>query len=225
MNKRILWDLGNETWELKVDSDEIRHFEIISRKHITNQDQVSMEEVVSLLPECPVPVEAIRHIISSDWEITEKEGECVSPPPLQPAMQNQQPLKREKTLRPSKVAKELKLQRQSSQLRPLQPLSPHPSDLILQAGLQEEQHPLTHPKNSKKTKKNEDSSSESSSVLHDPSQLWSSLSQWIPPTALYQPSLHQQAVLEMSEKTVHIHVSPKRLSHYHQRHGKLRVGP
>jgi hypothetical protein len=31
-----------------------------------------------------------------------------------------------------------------------------------------------------------------------PTELWSALSQWIPPNALYQPSLHHQAFLELS---------------------------
>ena len=32
-----------------------------------------------------------------------------------------------------------------------------------------------------------------------PTELWLSLSQWIPPNALFQPSLHHQAILELSD--------------------------
>jgi hypothetical protein len=35
-----------------------------------------------------------------------------------------------------------------------------------------------------------------------PTELWLSLSQWIPPNALFQPSLHHQAILELSDKPV-----------------------
>jgi len=37
-----------------------------------------------------------------------------------------------------------------------------------------------------------------------PMQLWSSLSQWIPASALFQPSLHHQAMLDLSDKPIHI---------------------
>ena len=193
INTRIIWDLGNEVWELEEGSEEIRHFEVISRKQITGQEQVTMEEELSLLPECPVPREAICHAVGSEWKITEKEVAHNEQPPSQPLKQNLQhspPLK----------------QRQVRSKPPLQAKV----NVKPKAQSTEEQHHLTQPISNKKTKKAEDSSSETcSSAAQDPNQLWSSLSQWIPPTALYQPSLHHQAVLDMSEKTVHIHVSPR----------------
>jgi hypothetical protein len=61
-------------------------------------------------------------------------------------------------------------------------------------------------------KKNWEEESQSSQISVSPSQdlrhLWSSLSEWIPASALYQPSLHSQAFLELSDKPVHIFVSP-----------------
>jgi hypothetical protein len=38
---------------------------------------------------------------------------------------------------------------------------------------------------------------------------WTSLSHWIPPSALYQPSLHHEALLELSDKSIHIVISKK----------------
>jgi len=250
-----LWDLGNEVWELQNDSDsnEIRHFEVISRKQIYDQEQVSMEEVVSLLPECPIPVEAIRHIIGSEWQITEKEEEHIEQLPSPLEKKNPPPLKRQA---PSQTSKELEARQQplllsqqrnqlqssqgQQQTRQQQPLplqqpqlhpqhsqSSHPlnSEDVLPKH-QEEQPPLTQKRSSKKTRKTEETYSEScsSTTPENPNQLWSSLSQWIPPTALYQPSLHHQAVLDMTDKTVHIHVSPKRTFHP-QRHSKHRQDP
>lgn len=41
---------------------------------------------------------------------------------------------------------------------------------------------------------------------------WTSLSHWIPLHALNQPSLHHQALLELSDKSIHIVISKKRKS-------------
>jgi hypothetical protein len=42
-----------------------------------------------------------------------------------------------------------------------------------------------------------------------PTELWLSLSQWIPPNALFQPSLHHQAILELLEQPNPTFVVPK----------------
>ena len=261
---RILWDLGNEVWEI-IDqgSKELRHFQIISRKMNNHGDKVTMEEVITILPECPIPVNTIRHSIGPDWEITE----YIEQPPLLLEKQPLQPLKREKTLplplhhqqqnlqalprhQQRVQAKAQGLQVQGLQVQndnqhqhmkdsppmlkktsrrqmkqQLQPLNLQDSDSEQQQHHESEQqqqkdsqHPLTQTKNSKKTK---DSSSESSQQSHNSKQLWSSLSQWIPATALYQPSLHQQAVLDLLEKTVHIQFSPKRYQSQTKGQGKF----
>ena len=216
MNTRIIWDLGNQVWELEEGSEEIRHFEVISRKQINGQEQVTMEEELLLLPECPVPREAICHAVGSEWKITEKEVGHNEQPPLQPEKQNSQhspPLKQMQVLPKPLLQAKAK------------------ADANAKEQSKEEQHHLTQPISNKKTKKSEDSSSETcSSAAQDPNQLWSSLSQWIPPTALYQPSLHHQAVLDMSEKIVHIHVSPRQSkyskpSYRPQKYSKVPQGP
>jgi hypothetical protein len=213
MNTRIIWDLGNEVWELEEGSEEIRHFEVISRKQINGQEQVTMEEELSLLPECPVPREAISHVVGSEWKITEKEPmekevRHNEQPPSQPLKQS---LPHSPPLKQRQVRSKPLLQAKAK------------ADANAKAQSKEEQHHLTQPISNKKTKKTEDSSSETySSAAQDPNQLWSSLSQWIPPTALYQPSLHHQAVLDMSEKTVHIHLSHKQSSYRPQKFLKHR---
>jgi hypothetical protein len=60
--------------------------------------------------------------------------------------------------------------------------------------------------------------SPSHSASANSKQLWSSLSEWIPSSALYQPSLHSQAFLEISEKPIHIFVSPTGNAASHRRH-------
>jgi hypothetical protein len=47
-----------------------------------------------------------------------------------------------------------------------------------------------------------------------PTELWLSLSQWIPPNALFQPSLHHQAILELSDKPIQTFV-PQQLRPQH----------
>jgi len=120
-----VWDLGNEMWELK--NDTLSHIRIESR--IINED--NLEEIVELLQESPIPLEAIPRMVKG-WTVSE----------------------------------------------------------------------VPYKKKHKKRVKDID---EDSSLVRE---LWSSLSQWIPPNALYQPSLHHQAVLELSDKPIHIFVSP-----------------
>jgi hypothetical protein len=50
-----------------------------------------------------------------------------------------------------------------------------------------------------------------------PNELWSSLSQWIPHSALYQPSLHHQAFLESSGIQDHTYPLKKDLERVRQR--------
>ena len=192
--ERILWDYGNEVWELELKTNELRHFQIFSREYT---QPTIMEEVVILLPESTIPAEAIRHVICSDWIISEKGIECIEQLPLPPLPIFPQPT-------------------HTGLVRERPQMVKHQKSKDLQPPLHSSSQKVSPPplKNSKKAKKNDDSSSDSASSSaplpsNYPKHLWSSLSQWIPPTALYQPSLHQQAVLEMSEKSVRIHISPK----------------
>ena len=55
----IIWDLGDEQWEMRQNT--LRHFRILKRTLISPQ---RVEEVVELLPECPIPLEALaRHSV------------------------------------------------------------------------------------------------------------------------------------------------------------------
>lgn len=57
-------------------------------------------------------------------------------------------------------------------------------------------------------------SSQSSYIL--PAELWSSLSQWIPPHALFQPSLHHLASLELSDTPIQPSQNPSYQASYSQ---------
>jgi hypothetical protein len=65
-----------------------------------------------------------------------------------------------------------------------------------------------------------------------PTELWLSLSQWIPPNALFQPSLHHQAILELSDKPIQTFVAqrnysrpqPTRHHHHSMRNDSNRYG-
>ena len=64
----------------------------------------------------------------------------------------------------------------------------------------------------KKPKHDEASvTSDASNMSNVTQERWTSLSHWIPPSALYQPSLHHEALLELSDKSIHIVISKKSL--------------
>ena len=202
--QRVMWDLGNEVWEIQEPEGLITHYEIISRNR---KEEFVMEEIIHILPECPIPLEAVCKRVGSEWEISSFEAEhtVLAPLPLQsPKNCNTAKTKvRAPVLQPARpLAQPL--------TRPLRRPRAEPLTRPRAQHVQEKEQTLQmQPKSNKKT---EDTYSEVSSVLPPPQtskHLWTSLSQWIPPTALYQPSLHHQAVLELSDKTVHIHISPK----------------
>jgi len=212
--QRVMWDLGNEVWEIQEPEGLITHYEIISRNR---KEEFVMEEIIHILPECPIPLEAVCKRVGSEWEISSFEAEhtVLPPSPLQspkncntaktkaraPVVQPVRPL-----AQPSTRPLTRHLTRPLTRPR-VQPLS-RPQHEQEQEKEQKQQLQM-QPKSNKKT---EDTYSETSSLPPPPQtskNLWTSLSQWIPPTALYQPSLHHQAVLELSDKTVHIHISPK----------------
>jgi len=163
-----LWDMGNEIWELGCSSscanseknDVIRHFRVLNRKIDSFGNII---EELEVLPESPIPLEAIVQSVDG-WKILE-EGAQPLPQPALP-QQPQQPLpqqppqvqqKKKNTQRESGGSENSKIKRQDSQTESQQP----------------------------------------SYIL--PTELWSSLSEWIPPNALFQPSLHHQASLELSD--------------------------
>lgn len=176
----VQWDLGNEVWELRPGS-EMRHFGILERQVLADG---SVKEVLEILPEAPVPLEALGfHEIQGQWMISEKtisrgeEGKTRKEHSQQSLRQVQPPLKEQGKKPPVKSASS-EGQKTSHEL------------------------PKSQDGESQVTE-----SLQLSSTL--PSELWSSLSQWIPSDVLFQPSLHQQASQELSDTQGLSSVSPK----------------
>ncbi len=159
-----MWDLGDEQWELTCSSGQIRHWRIVSRE-IVKKDPVEVHETCEILPECPVPKEALLQIDASGWQIEELVVQ-----PMQ-VVQPQLPSSHSK-------AKE----RVSTPLA--QPSEPSSNPAV------REQRQLSDPESQGGV------AMLPSCIL--PTELWSSLSQWIPPSALFQPSLHRLADVELS---------------------------
>ena len=59
----IIWDLGNEFWELR--NNELRHFTLLDR---TMGEEIT--EIVQYLKDSPIPLEAVRQEIQG-WEVVE----------------------------------------------------------------------------------------------------------------------------------------------------------
>ena len=162
-----LWDTGDEQWELTRMTGQIRHWRIVSKKILSREPAVVQEQCL-LLPECPVPKEAVLQHSLEGWMIDET--------PVEPLKQD---VEQKTPISLNNIAKEVKN-------TPHVPRSP-PSSNQYDHG----QHQLS------------DQVSQAKAVLPPscilPMELWSSLSQWIPPSALYQPSLHLLAASELSE--------------------------
>ena len=156
----VIWDLGNEFWEMRNDS--ISHYSLISR----TEQQGKIIEILELLLETPIPLEAIRKDVIH-WTVLQEKL-------LHPSGSLEQP---------GSLEKPVKIKQESLNKKKM------------------------------KNKKSEDqescSSDYSQSSYNHPQKLfWSSLSQWIPPSALFQPSLHHQVFLELSDIPVKIFLSP-----------------
>ncbi len=217
----VLWDMGNEMWEQK--KDVLRHFRVVDRQMIKQQEQ-EVKEVVEILPETPVPFEALaRHLIGSEWEVQEKlvqqpqlqaqvspqqaqvspQQAQVSPQQAQvsPQQAQAQKLKKQQVQKkPSSVSKKASTKLAPAQCAP-QPNQECPPPLPL---LQEQQPPFVNQQTLPEQPKLPIEELSAEQFLQQsymlPMELWSSLSQWIPPSALYQPSLHVQAMSELSDK-------------------------
>jgi len=193
----ILWDAGNEFWEMK--NNTIRHFSLISRvKDEMNEKNIT--EMVQLLNESPIPLEVIRHEVRG-WEVKEK---------LLPSVGMAQP--QASMPRPQKRAS-LPL-RQGPAFLPdtLEDVSEHPPQLSQYHGQLSQKNKNQKPfqkatKNIPEIVVNSEQPPQVPRSLEEqptpssytpPNNVWASLSQWIPPSALFQPSLHAQAFLELS---------------------------
>ena len=163
---RIVWDAGDEQWELY--SNGIRRYRILERSYVSLPDSgVCVREVVELLPESPVPVEVFARHSMEGWELVER---------ILPSTGKTQEMPRKK------VVKAL----------PSLPLQHRPPS----------SNTVKKPKKQTTSTSCKLEDSEDSPASETTPQLdcwdWASLSQWIPPSALFQASLHDQAFLEES---------------------------
>jgi len=199
-----IWDRGDELWEMK--GGEIRHFSLINR--VKEGDIIT--EVLQLQKESPIPLEAIRQQIQG-WQVEESQIPCApasapaAPAPAPPSTASQK-------------ARVPLLLRQAPAFLPDTPedASSHPApqqqfpgkallkreniEKTKSTSLAQKQQPLKqshHDSQKQQVQALQEEHSEQPSYTL-PNELWSSLSQWIPPNALFQPSLHHQAFLESS---------------------------
>ena len=141
----------------------------IVSKEILSREPAVVQELCLLLPECPVSKGAVLQHPVQGWVIDEKAVEQLKLEQLV-----SMPL-----ISLNNTKKEVK----NNQHEQRPPPSSNQVD--------REQHQLSNRESQVKA------------VLPPsctlPMELWSSLSQWIPPSALFQPSLHLQAASELSE--------------------------
>ncbi len=157
--ERSMWEYGNERWELQPNGL-IYHYSVLSRW----KEQEEVHERLEMLPESPIPLEALSpHLIGSEWMWEENEELILVSP--QESFADTTQIKKVSTPLPPVVPSEDQISHE--QLKQLNLESP----AIM--------------------------SSQPSYNL--PTELWCSLSQWIPPFALFQPSLHLQAASELSD--------------------------
>lgn len=177
-------------WQLgdeiwEMKGDTLRHFKIVSRVPV----QEEIREVLVELPESPIPLEALRSHRVSGWEVVQTQYRQ----PLKSGQSPLPPLQNSKKVElpaPVVVLKKKSSSNQTSRekLRLLEQES-----VVTGSSQDSEVHPT---------------------LLLQPQALWSSLSQWIPQHALFQPSLHHQAYLELSELPVQVSAFQKGSSHH-----------
>ena len=215
----VIWDRGDELWELK--GDVLRHFGVIERTTVNNV----ITERLKVLRESAIPLEAIRHTIR-DWDVSEslEQGTSSSAPPhkLSPLAKPVLPLTSSPLSTPS-LSPRSKGPEKSPRSKP-QPASSVKKTVIQAMPVSEEISatstanivPVSYPQEGKEPSQQssemktlpekllqqaQGSEGEDSSQYSyiPPMEFWSSLSQWIPQHALFQPSLHHQASLELSD--------------------------
>ena len=238
-----MWDMGNEIWELKEGI--LSHYRVVERRLL--EFPKKLEEVLEVLANSPVPLQAIARSSVSGWSITSHPMNCpkkaviraklvedLSPGEgtqglLREELPQEQlweelpqlPQAQEREKKPQAQEREKKPQAQEREKKP-RPREPAQQKLVQPA------HSLKSTKTSEITTReqseaSQDDASLSSESSHNLSllelhskQLWSSLSQWIPPNTLFQPSLHQQALLELSDKCQYQPSRPRAQAHQHR---------
>lgn len=252
-----IWDRGDEMWELK--GDVLRHFEVLDRCYSTDSTHGNnvITERLRLLPESAIPLEAIRHSIQG-WEI-EDSIEAVSVAKSSPQAKPVLPLTSSQPSTPIPSLRINAHLLGGVQLGGLPKKASLPCKNLLHAGTkmagstvvssttvalaneqgtqkcvieqekelpsEEKSHPVT-PLQATQEMLEEYSSQH---FYNHPTELWSSLSQWIPQHALFQPSLHHQATLELSDTPAQTYPyqidssknsRPAQGQHQHVRHGQ-----
>ena len=182
--------------------------EVITLALGTSQKEKQMQEEVQQTVAGGKIQQPVRHHQQPQAPSEESSGLAL-PLPLQKQMQKQM----QKQKHEQKHEQKTKVMSASSPS--LSPVSSQPAD---EKRKSQKEKQVQKPKallavSSKEDNKIEQESQSSYSSHGSPAsanskQLWSSLSEWIPSSALYQPSLHSQAFLEISEKPIHIFVSP-----------------
>jgi hypothetical protein len=226
-----IWDAGSEFWELK--DGNLRHFSVIERYkegeliiekvlplressiplEVVRQTILGWEVSEIEVPEVirPLELKASQKLVQ-EWS---QGSQLEAPAQVQrPQAQVQRP----QVQRPQIPRKSAFLPlTQGPAFLPDNPedSSTHPqphsqsqlpasanTPKIGEAGTPFEEHIVQEDVYSQPLNTQEELSSQES--YNAPTELWSALSQWIPPNALFQPSLHHQAFLELSgtqEKT------------------------
>ena len=230
-----LWDRGDELWELK--GDILRHFSVIDRSFDAN----IVTEKLKLLKDSPIPLEALHQEIQGWEVTESLSSPPGSQPRHHARQIDHEPLPpKKKPLPPHGASPFLKqgpaflpdnhedvlqssLPHQSSHESPNYTADKEKNKSSTSASsVKEEQHMVDVAFHSPCSAKSyhemplplipnllEEQLLQHSYTL--PAELWSSLSQWIPPSALFQPSLHHQAFLELSRTQAYTYPSQKDL--------------
>lgn len=180
----VFYDLGETQWFLQEDGS-IKTYKILSRKVETKEDSLTVVEEVLLLPEMPVPLEAHQQQVRG-WQISDFSQQVMKEGPLLPL-----PVPAASSPLPSQTNQGNKKQQPA---------------LLQQPSVHQSSSNQTH--RAKRSPAGSESGEEqlSQQTVTLPTELWLSLSQWIPPNALFQPSLHHQAILELQEQPNQISV-------------------
>lgn len=214
----VIWDRGDELWELK--GDVLRHFGVIERTTMNN----IITERLKLLRESAIPLEAIRHTIR-DWDVSESleqvtsvaaAAQTLSPLAMPAPPSTSSPLStpslspRSKGPYSEEKLPRSKLPPASSGKKTIAQAMPATEEASTtrvnsvplpcqQEGKEQSSQMKTPPEKLLQQAQGLEGEESSQYSYIPPMEFWSSLSQWIPQHALFQPSLHHQASLELSD--------------------------
>ena len=177
----LLWDLGDTYWMLK--DDQLRYFQVVTRSVEGSQ----MIEEVEELPEVPVSVEAVLKEVEG-WSIQDEVLAKVPKQQLTSSVNKKSNSQNKPTSQSS--ARHLQPQRSRAVQGDHQQLHLQKQDIDQVSHITDSSQSCEPPQFSSK-------------------HLWSSLSQWIPQSALFQPSLHHQAQQELTGMHIQVVLSSR----------------